>query len=77
MSSNSNSSAPFSNASFSSYLHKTTENRFHTHHAVWGIDHALRLGDPLLLGEDVPKFEETGLKGNNKKEIINTRDYLG
>ena len=58
-------------------VHETTENRFHTHHAVWGIDHALRLGDPLLLGEDVPKFEETGLKGNNKKEIINTRDYLG
>ena len=59
MSSNSNSSVPLSNTSFSSYLRETAGNRFHTHHAVWGIDHALRLGDPLLPGEDVPQFEET------------------
>ena len=77
MSSNSNSSVPLSNTSFSSYLRETAENRFHTHHAVWGIDHALRLGDPLLPGEDVPQFEETGLRSNNKKEITNTRDFLG
>ena len=33
---------------------------------VWGIDHAFRLGDPLLPGEDAP-FEENWLKSNNKK----------
>ena len=77
MSNKSNASAPLSNTSFSSYLGETAENRFHTHHAIWGIDYALRMGDPLLPGEDVPRFEASGIASNNEEAMINPRQYLG
>ena len=35
------------------------------------------MGNPLLPGEAVPRFEASGIGNNNEEEMINPRDYLG
>lgn len=54
-----------------------TVNNFQTDAAVFGLEFAFRLGDPLLPGEKIPNFRMEVLGKGNKPEEMQSQDFRG
>ena len=54
-----------------------TVNNFQSDAAVFGLEFAFRLGDPLLPGEKIPNFRMQVLGKGNKPEEMQSQDFTG